>query len=130
MHRSRPLPILASLVLVLVLAACGGGAASSAPPEGDGASAPAAGGGGGETVSLAGLAFSPSELTIAAGTTVTFTDTGGHTVTEGTNGDPVDDPIVDEEGGSDIEVTFDEAGTYQITCRRHPSMNMTVTVEG
>ena len=44
--------------------------------------------------------------------------------------DAVDDPIVDEQGGADIEVTFDEAGTYNITCTIHPSMNMTITVEG
>ena len=43
----------------------------------------------------------------------------------------VDDPFVDEDGGADpIEVTFDEAGTFNLTCKIHPSMNMTVTVEG
>jgi plastocyanin len=61
---------------------------------------------------------------------VTFTDTANHTVTEGTDGEAVDDPIVDEEGGSDIDVTFDEPGTYNITCKIHPDMNMTITVEG
>ena len=98
MHRSRFLPMLGVLaMLILVLAAC-----SSATESSD------AGGGGddgggdtGETVSLAGAAFTPSTLTIPAGTTVTFTDTSGHTVTEGTDGTAVDDPIVDEEGGAD-----------------------------
>ncbi len=100
MHRSRFLPMLGVLaMLILVLAAC-----SSATESSD------AGGGGddgggdtGETVSLAGGAFSPSTLTIPAGTTVTFTDTTGHTVTEGTDGTAVDDPIVDEEGGADAD---------------------------
>lgn len=127
MHRSRFLPMLGVLaMLILVLAAC-----SSATESSD------AGGGGddgggdtGETVSMANTTFTPSTLTIAAGTTVTFTDTSGHTVTEGTDGTAVDDPIVDEEGGSDVSVTFDEAGTYNITCKIHPSMNMTITVEG
>lgn len=130
MHRSRPLAI---LFLALLLAACSGSAASSAPAAdgGDGgADASDGGSAAGETVSLAGFAFSPSELTISAGTTVTFTDTANHTVTEGTDGEAVDDPIVDEEGGSDVEVTFDEPGTYNITCKIHPDMNMTVTVEG
>jgi plastocyanin len=114
------------VALILTLAACGGGAASSAPAADDG------GGGGdaGETVSLSGGAFSPSTLTIPAGTTVTFTDTTGHTVTEGSNGQAVDDPIVDESGGADVVVTFDEAGTFNITCKIHPAMNMTITVEG
>jgi plastocyanin len=107
--------------LALALAACSGG----------GGSASAGADGGGETVSLSGGQFSPGTLTIAAGTTVTFTDGAGHTVTEGTNGTAVDDPIVDEEwGGEPIEVTFDEPGTYDITCRIHPSMSLTVTVEG
>ena len=128
MHRSRPVVV---LFLVALLAACSG-AASSAPASdggGDGAAA-SGGGGGGETVSMAGFAFSPSDLTIQAGTTVTFTDTGGHTVTEGIDGEAADDPIVDEDGGSDIDVTFDEPGTYNITCKLHPDMNMTITVEG
>jgi plastocyanin len=112
--------------LVIVLAACS--AATSSP---DATEADDGGGDTGETVSLAGGAFSPASLTIAAGTTVTFTDTAGHTVTEGSDGTAVDDPIVDEEGGADpIEVTFDEAGTFDITCRIHPAMNMTITVEG
>ena len=128
MHRYRSLAV---LTLVLLLAACSSSTASSAPAAaGGGASDDGGSGGGGETVSLAGFAFSPSELTIPAGTTVTFTDTANHTVTEGTDGEAVDDPIVDEQGGSDIDVTFDEPGTYNITCKIHPDMNMTITVEG
>jgi plastocyanin len=53
-------------------------------------------------------------------------------VSEGTDGDVVDDPIVDEEiaAGGEVRVTFDEAGTYDITCEIHPDMQMTITVEG
>ena len=129
MRRPRRTTLAAWLaVMTLVLAACGGDASESTPAAADGD-----GDGGaseGETVSLAGNQFSPSTLTIAAGTTVTFTDTATHTVTEGTNGVAVDDPIVDEQGGADVPVTFDEPGTYNITCTIHPEMNMTVTVEG
>ena len=127
MHRSRPATLAAMLVaLMLTLAACGGGAASSAPADDGGES----GGDAGETVSLSGGQFAPSTLTIPAGTTVTFTDTSGHTVTEGSDGQAVDDPIVDESGGADVVVTFDEPGTFNITCKIHPNMNMTITVEG
>ena len=132
MHRSRPMTLFAWLAaLSLLLAAC----ASNTPSATTGTtpSATAADGGdgdGGETVSLSGNAFSPSTLTIAAGTTVTFTDTATHTVTEGTDGVAAEDAIVDEPGGADIEVTFDEPGTYNITCKVHPAMNMTITVEG
>jgi plastocyanin len=125
-HRSRRTALTASLAgIVLVLAACSGGSTESSQPA-----ASSGGGGGGETVSMASTRFTPSELTIPAGTTVTFTNTAGHTVTEGENGTAVADPIVDEQGGSDVEVTFDEPGTYHITCKIHSSMNMTITVEG
>ena len=58
-------------------------------------------------------------------------DSAAHTVTEGTDGTAVEDPIIDEEleqGGS-TSYTFDEAGTYDITCKIHPSMQLTITVE-
>jgi plastocyanin len=108
----------AILILTLILTACGGGDASE-PADG-----------GGETVSLSGSQFSPGSLTVSAGTTVTFTNTSGHTVTEGSNGQAADDPIIDEQGGEDIVFTFDEPGTYNLTCQIHSSMNMTITVEG
>jgi plastocyanin len=137
-HRSRPKALFGLIAsLILVLAACAGETATSEPADGGDAGAtattePADGGGdAGETVSLSGQQFSPSSLTIPVGTTVTFTDTSGHTVTEGTDGEAADDPFVDESGGSEpIEVVFDEAGTFNITCTVHPSMNMTITVEG
>ena len=146
MKRPRTTNLAALLaIMTIVLAACGG--ASESPPAAadDGAASPTAddaaatasptsdegeGGETGNTVSLAGGQFAPGSLTIAAGDTVTFTDTANHTVTEGTDGVADDDPIVDEAGGADIEVTFDEPGTYNITCKIHPSMNMTITVEG
>jgi len=127
LHRSRP-TALATLVaaFALTLAACGGGTASSAPADDGGEGSDT-----GETVSLSGGQFSPSTLTIPVGTTVTFTGSTGHTVTEGSDGTAVDDPIVDEQGGADpIVVSFDEAGTFNITCKIHPAMNMTITVEG
>jgi len=85
-------------------------------------------------VRIRNSSYDPTELTIPAGTEVTFLNADGftHTVTEGTDGQPVDDPIVDEDidqNGS-VSVTFDEPGTYNITCKIHSSMNMTITVEG
>ena len=131
MRHSRPMTLSALMaILVLVLAACGSTAESTPPDDGGGAPTDAGGGETGDTVSMAGNQFSPGSLTIAAGTTVTFTDTSSHTVTEGVDGVAADDPIVDETGGSDIQVTFDEPGTYNITCKVHPEMNMTITVEG
>jgi plastocyanin len=87
-----------------------------------------------ERVRIDNSNYDPAELTIAAGTEVEFVnaDSFAHTVTEGTDGQAVDDPIVDEdiEQNGTVSVTFDEPGTYNITCKIHPSMNMTITVEG
>ena len=147
MHGSRTLLFLA-VGLVLILAACGGTnsstssepnqAASAVPSESEGAPAsetsePSEAAGEEETVRLAQFAFEPEELTISVGTTVNFVnaDSAAHTVTEGTDGTAVEDPIIDEElaqGGS-TSVTFDEPGTYDITCEIHPSMQLTITVE-
>ena len=151
MRGSRSLPALFPALVVglaLILAACGSTTASSAEPsqaaestaaspsesaDASEAAEPSEAAGAEETVRLSQFAFDPEELTIAAGTTVNFVnaDSAAHTVTEGTDGAAVESPIIDEElqqGGS-ASVTFDEAGTYDITCRIHPSMQLTITVE-
>ena len=147
MYRIRSLSLTALLaVLVLILAACGSGtpsatdapseAASEAPSQAASESAAPSedGSAEGATVRIDGSAFDPAELTVAVGTEVTWVnaDAFGHTVTEGTDGQAVADPIVDEpidQNGS-VSVTFDEPGMYEITCAIHPSMQMTVIVEG
>ena len=87
-----------------------------------------------EEVTVEGSQFLPGELTVAAGTVVTFVnlDSFAHTVTEGAGGQAADDPTADEmlEADASVEVTFDEPGTYEITCRFHPTMQMTIVVEG
>jgi plastocyanin len=157
MSRSRPLPVVLAM-LALALAACSSSAASpteaeaplatasqpdpteseaaesEAPAESDAAAESEAAAAEDERVRLESSNFDPEELTIAVGTTVRFlnADSFAHTVTEGTGGQAVDDPIVDEnlEPTKSVGVTFDEPGTYEITCELHPSMQMTITVEG
>ena len=146
MTRPRTALLPGILVTSLILAGCGSEATSASASEPDttpssAVSEPAASAsqpGASETadvrVRIRNSAYDPTELTVAAGTEVTFLNADGfaHTVTEGSDGQPVDDPIVDEEidqNGS-VSVTFDEPGTYNITCTIHPSMNLTVTVEG
>ena len=148
MHRYRLVPIPA--VLVFLLAACGGGgggaseepvastpASRSAAPSEAAASEtaePSEAAAEEVRVTLEGFAFDQAELTISAGTEVSFlnADAAPHTVTEGTDGEAVENPVIDDElaGNQATSFTFDEPGTYELTCRLHPSMNMTVTVEG
>jgi plastocyanin len=146
MTRLRTAILPGFLVASIMLAACGGqsatpsasepsatqSAAASEPAASE--SQPAASETAEVRVRIRNSSYDPTELTIPAGTEVTFLNADGftHTVTEGTDGQPVDDPIVDEEidqNGS-VSVTFDEPGTYNITCKIHSSMNLTVTVEG
>ena len=78
------------------------------------------------TVTIADFAFGPAELSVAAGTTVTFVndDTAPHTAT-------ADDDSWDSgeiAPGASATVTFDEPGTYTYHCNFHPNMTATITV--
>jgi plastocyanin len=83
-------------------------------------------------VEIKNLDFGP-DLTIPAGTTVTFTnaDTVPHTATQGSTGVKAPGARFDlplPVGGSD-SYTFADPGTYQVTCTIHPQMNMTITAQ-
>jgi plastocyanin len=84
------------------------------------------------TVTVAGNSFGDN-LTIEVGTTVTWnnTDQVPHTVTNGTNGLPANPALFDEPlaAGASVSYTFTAAGTYPVTCKIHPTMNMTITVQ-
>ena len=120
----------ALLVLTTTLVACTTSESPSATAEPSASDEPGADE---VRVTIGTSDFEPATLTIAAGTVVVFENeaTFDHTVTEGTGGQAVTDPIVDEEvePGGEVRVTFDEPGTIDITCTIHPSMQMTITVE-
>ncbi len=145
MNRSRS-PFAVAL-FALVLVACSGDAASEAPSDEPAASVaaseaagpseaaePSEAAGNGQQVTITDFQFSEGALTIDVGTTVTFVNEGSapHTATEGADGVAAEDPFFDEQvgPGDEVEVVFDEAGTYEVTCLLHPQMNMTITVEG
>ncbi len=76
--------------------------------------------------------YSPYEITMPAGTTVTWSndDSAAHTVTSGT---PADGPdgMFDSSlfmSGSTFEFTFDDAGSFDYFCMVHPWMTGIINV--
>ena len=125
--------------VMLVLATGLAGCAETSDPgngidgEDDPTQSPGASPGGAVEVSIDGLAFADQEITVPAGASVRWVnnDSVGHTVTHGQDGQPASDAMFDEAigVGEEVSITFDEPGTYQVTCTIHPQMNMTVVVE-
>lgn len=78
------------------------------------------------SVEISGFAFSPAEITVAKGTTVTWTnrDSVAHTVTSGT----FDSGSI--ASGASYSRTFADAGAYDYHCGIHPSMTGKITVTG
>ena len=143
---ARRLPMAAALIALLTLAACSPSASASGPAESaaaGGSEAPAesvganpseAGAVGGDTmVTISGRSFG-GDITIAAGSSVTFVneDEFGHTATNGVDGVAAADALFDvslSAGASSDPIVFDTSGVYDVTCKVHPTMSMTITVE-
>ncbi len=82
------------------------------------------------SVEIKGFAFNQATITVAKGTTVTWTndDSAPHTVT--TTNAPVDFDSGTMNKGDTFSQTFDTAGTYEYYCSIHPSMKGKVIVTG
>ena len=81
---------------------------------------------GARAVAIKDFSFQPASISVAVGSTVTWTnnDTTGHTVT-------ADDGSFDSgtvAPGATFSHTFDTAGTFTYHCNIHPSMTATITV--
>ncbi len=142
MRFNHPATVLAATItsVALTIASCGGSDAAedadsgpalaeqtttddTAANEGESPSATEA------TVGIKQSRFDPTDVTIAVGGTVQFTnnDPFAHTVTA------KEDQIVSFDSGdigqnATFDVTFDEAGTFSYFCEIHPTMRATVTV--
>lgn len=79
-------------------------------------------------ITIANMAFSPSQITVNKGDTVTWTnnDSMAHTVTSDT-GSELDSG--DIQPGSTYSHTFNTAGSFQYHCSIHPSMRGTIVVK-
>lgn len=125
----RRFSLAVSLVVLLIIgiAGCGGDSGGA--------------GSGTATITLGGSSFTGNtSVTIKAGESVTFDDSSGgtHMLVTGTNGQLAAAAGAPSElssgsglalqAGDTKTITFATAGTYQITCTIHPSMQATVTV--
>jgi plastocyanin len=130
--------LIASVALTLTFAACGddddddGGGGSAATTTTEQTDTGGGGGGGAEaaSVDIPEIAFEPADITVKAGTTVTWTNSDDipHTVTkEGGPGAEFDSGDLDP--GSTFEQTFDAAGKVDYVCTIHPGQAGTVTVK-
>lgn len=126
------MPAIRSLALVaaavLTFAACGGGDSDSTPAS---TSPTSAAGTDGAAVTIKVFNFQPDPLEVRVGETVTWTNEDEilHTVTSGPRDKPdgsFDGQLADK--GATFEHTFDEAGTYDYFCSRHPGEGMTAQV--
>jgi len=81
---------------------------------------------GANEVFIQGMAFTPSTITVTAGTTITWTNNDGvaHTVTSNTG---LFDSGTINPGGTYSHL-FSTAGTFPYKCTIHPSMTASVVV--
>ena len=77
-------------------------------------------------VTIAGFAFTPQELTVTVGDTVTWTNTDPVAHTATSTAGAFDSGEVAE--GASYSVTFTSPGTYDYLCTPHPSMTGRVVV--
>jgi len=109
--------------LTLLAAACGG---NDTPPAGNGGSpSESASSGGGADLTIVDFAFSPTELSVTEGQTISITNTGdvAHTFT-------TDDGVIDQtiSPGETADVTLTGVTSGGFHCRFHSQMTGTLTV--
>ena len=80
-------------------------------------------------ININNFAFSPKEMTVAVGTTVTWTnkDEEPHTVVNAASPPEFKSTALD--GGDTFSFKFTKPGTYRYFCSVHPFMTGTITVQ-
>jgi plastocyanin len=126
-------PVIAVIIIIVILAVAGAiirgnntqTSSNNNTAGNNSANQPAAG-----TVDIANMAFSPSQITVAKGGTVTWTnnDNTTHTVIDDLSnvGGPSSGDIAP---GSSYSFTFAKTGSFQYHCSIHPSMRGTIVVK-
>jgi plastocyanin len=122
MHRKWIRLLGALFALTLLAAACGG---NTTPDQNGGSPSESASSGGGADLTIVDFAFSPTELSVTEGQTITITNTGSvsHTFT-------TDDGAIDEtvSAGETEEIKLTGVTSGGFHCRFHSQMTGTLTV--
>jgi plastocyanin len=121
MHRRWMRLLGALFALTLLAAACGG---NSTPPAGNGGS-PSASSSGGADITIVDFAFSPTELSVTEGQTISINNTGSVSHTFTTDDGAIDQTI---SPGETVDVTLTGVTTGGFHCRFHSQMKGTLTV--
>jgi len=108
-----------ALALIAGVSGCGG----------SGSDGSTAGSGSPKAIEIKDYAYSPADLSVAKGTTVTFSngDSTNHTATA-TDATALDTGTIAP--GKSKAVTLETAGTFQYFCAFHPFMKGKITVTG
>lgn len=113
------------MVLALLVWGCAANYGSGSPTEKTTAPAENTAAASGNMITISDFAFSPMELEVAAGTTVTWKndDAASHTV--------VSSVFTSEtlKTGDEFSFTFTDAGKYDYHCGIHPSMKGKIIVK-
>ena len=136
MKKSWLAPFLACLVLGLAVAGCGGddddgdSGGSAATTEQTTTTEQAGGAATTATAEIVDIDYEPRDLTVAKGTTVTWTNTGNlpHTVTKDEGPGPDFDSGTVQPNGT-FEQKFDAAGKIDYFCTIHTNQRGSITVE-
>jgi plastocyanin len=129
MHRRWMSLLSALFALTLLAASCGG---DDTPPAQNGGESPSespsddgGGGGGGADLTIVDFAFSPTDLSVTDGQTITVTNIGENSHTFTTDDDAIDETIP---AGETVEITLTGVTTGGFHCRFHSQMVGTLTV--
>lgn len=124
---------IAAVAAVIVVGAVAIVIATGGPPSAESSSSGASASSGasstaGDKVDIANFKYAPPDLSVSAGSKVTFTnsDSAAHTATSKTGG--VFDTNTLQQGDSKA-VTLSKPGTYPYYCRFHAFMSGTITVK-
>ncbi|HEX5938489.1 MAG TPA: cupredoxin domain-containing protein [Actinomycetota bacterium] len=122
----RWIRLLAALfALTLLAAACGGDDDDGGNGGGNGGESPAEDGGGGADLTIVDFSFSPQDLSVTEGQTITISNIGETSHTFTTEDDAIDEEIGP---GETVEVTMTGVSSGGFVCRFHSQMTGTLTV--